>query len=67
MNKAAPVLMSSEMRKIMKSIRSYLDTYQCFIDLYEIQAAGWVEWLVCRWPSAPKIADSNPAQVGGFS
>ncbi|GFU76970.1 hypothetical protein TNCV_4521261 [Trichonephila clavipes] len=29
--------------------------------------AGWVAWLVCRWPSASKVAGSNPAQVVGFS
>ncbi|GFV65754.1 hypothetical protein TNCV_4153901 [Trichonephila clavipes] len=28
---------------------------------------GWVAWLVCRWPSAPKVAGSTPAEVGGFS
>ncbi|GFU41885.1 hypothetical protein TNCV_3611581 [Trichonephila clavipes] len=28
---------------------------------------GWVAWLVCRWPSAPKVAGSTSAQVGGLS
>ncbi|GFV41621.1 hypothetical protein TNCV_3627721 [Trichonephila clavipes] len=29
--------------------------------------AGWVAWLFCRWPSAPKVAGSTPTQVGRFS
>ncbi|GFS62335.1 hypothetical protein TNCV_5031911 [Trichonephila clavipes] len=24
-------------------------------------------WLVCRWPSVPKVVGSTPAQVDGFS
>ncbi|GFS83889.1 hypothetical protein TNCV_2363281 [Trichonephila clavipes] len=24
-------------------------------------------WLVCRWPSAPKVPSSAPAQIGGSS
>ncbi|GFU61149.1 hypothetical protein TNCV_764091 [Trichonephila clavipes] len=28
--------------------------------------AGWWAWLVCRWPSAPKVAGSIPAKVDNF-
>ncbi|GFW90354.1 1,5-anhydro-D-fructose reductase [Trichonephila clavipes] len=27
---------------------------------------GWVPWLVCRWPSVPKVVGSTTAQVDGF-
>ncbi|GFW63111.1 hypothetical protein TNCV_4454591 [Trichonephila clavipes] len=35
-------------------------------ELYCFRRLG-VAWLVCRSPSSPKVACSNPAQVGGFS
>ncbi|GFW01116.1 hypothetical protein TNCV_1763541 [Trichonephila clavipes] len=28
-----------------------------------LQQAGWVAWLVYRWPFAPKFAGSTPAAV----
>ncbi|GFW80698.1 hypothetical protein TNCV_3235501 [Trichonephila clavipes] len=27
----------------------------------------WMAYLVCPWPSAPKVAGSTPSQGGGFS
>ncbi|GFV06259.1 hypothetical protein TNCV_4589181 [Trichonephila clavipes] len=39
-----------------------------YIDWSPIRhSAGWVAWLVCRKPSAPKVAGSTSAQVGGLS
>ncbi|GFU76229.1 hypothetical protein TNCV_527091 [Trichonephila clavipes] len=32
-----------------------------------VRKGGWVAWLVCRWPSEPKVVSSTPAQVDGFS
>ncbi|GFU16809.1 hypothetical protein TNCV_923121 [Trichonephila clavipes] len=38
-----------------------------FWDYTRSAMTRWVAWLVFRWPSAPKVAGSTPALVGGFS
>ncbi|GFX33339.1 uncharacterized protein TNCV_812011 [Trichonephila clavipes] len=66
-NKVAGPLTTKEFEKAETFLVKEVQEQEFSSDINHIKtSADWVAYLVCRWPSAPKIVDSTPAHVGGF-